>query len=172
MKTILIVIFLSITALGDINSIALIKQAKFFGRFERFVKWPKSQNNRKLFIIGIIGNSPFKKKLKSIYANKTFTNKPIEIRHLKHLDEIKNCHILYIAPLKNFTLDEVLDSAKEKGVFLISYHKGWGEKGVHLNYYIDQAKNLKFELNPYTSKRDKIIINLKLLRLSKIVGTQ
>jgi len=172
MKTVLIVIFFSITAQANINSIALIKQAKFFGRFERFVEWPKHQNKKESFIIGIIGDCPFKNKLKSIYANKTFANKPIEIRHLKHLDEIQNCHMLYIAPLKNFTLDEILDRTKEKGIFLISYHKGWGEKGVHLNYYLEQGKHLKFELNPYTSKRDKIKINLKLLRLSKIVGTQ
>jgi len=172
MKTVLIVIFLSITALGNINNIALIKQAKFFGRFERFVKWPNNKNQKESFVIGIIGNSPFEEKLKSIYANKTFANKPIEIRHLTNLDEIKNCHMLYIAPLKNFTLDEILNTTKEKGIFLISYHKGWGEKGVHLNYYLEQGRNLKFELNPYTSKRDKIRIDLKLLRLSRIVGTQ
>jgi len=170
MKSILLIIFLTTTLLSNINDGVLLKQAVFFGRFERFINWPQEQNKRSPFVIGIIGDCPFKDKLISIYSNKTFANRPIEIKHINTLEEIQNCHILYIAPLENFTLEEILSTAKEKGVFLMSYHEGWGERGVHLNYYLSRSNRLKFELNPYTSKRDKIKIDLKLLRLSKVVG--
>ena len=166
----MLIFSLTIVAFGSINDAALIKQAKFFSRFERFVDWSAEQNKRSPFIIGIIGRNPFGKQLEKIYANITFTNRPITIKYLTSLEEIINCHILYIAPIENFTIEEILNSSKGKGVFLISFHEGWAEKGVHLNYYIENGKHLKFELNPYTSKRDNIYIDLKLLRLAKIVG--
>jgi len=144
------------------------KQILFFGKFHNFIKWSAEKRNSSKFVIGVLGYNPFGEKLSDYYKERLISNRSVDVIEIQTLDEIKKCHILFISQ-SVYALDEVLEASRGKGVLLISFQNGWAEKGVHLNYYI-QNDRLKFELNPYASKRDNVIFRTSLIRAMRVVG--
>jgi len=169
MKKIIFLLFLIISySMAQISEQVLKKQVVYFEKLAYFINWPEEKSDIDPLVIGIIGKNPYKNYLNMAYANRADNRRKVVIREITNLSEISACHILYIAPLTNFVLDEVIEASD--GVFLISHSEGWAKKGVHLNYYIKNAK-LKFEINPYSAKKNSIRINAKLLKLAEIVGS-
>jgi len=165
---VLLMIFFIVSQLFAFSNINIRKQILFFSKFDKFLTWTKEQQEKKRFVIGLLGYVSFADRLEEYYAERKISARPVSVRKITSLDEIQKCHIVFISE-SQYTLEDVLDAAKGKGVLLISHKDGWGEKGVHLNYYT-QGGNLKFELNPYTSKRDGIHFKTVLLRAMKTVG--
>jgi len=170
MQKIIFLLFIIISfSFSKMSEQVLKKQVVYFEKLAYFIKWPKEKSNINPLIIGIIGDNPYKDYLNIAYANRDDDKRKVIIKKITTLDEISKCHMLYIGELKSFTLKEIIDASY--GVFLISHTAGFGEKGVHLNYYI-QGDKLKFEINPYSSIRNSIRVNAKLIKLAKIVGSK
>jgi len=170
MQKIILLFFIIISFLSaQMSEQVLKKQVVYFEKLAYFIKWPKEKSNIDPLIIGIIGENPYEDYLDIAYANRDDNKRKVIIKEIVTLDEISECHMLYIGELNYFTLEEIIDASY--GVFLISHSDGLGEKGVHLNYYI-QGDKLKFEINPYSSMKNSIRINAKLIKLAKIVGSE
>jgi len=168
MKSLLLAFFLIANLSAITNEYIFDKQVLFFGKFNMFIKWTNEQNSKEKFVIGVLGFNPFGEKLSNFYSSRLISKRSVEIIEVQILEDISKCHILYISE-SAYTLDEVIDASRGKGVLLISFKDGWAQKGVHLNYYIKNDK-LKFEINPYASKRDNVIFRSSLLGAMRIVG--
>jgi len=170
MQKIIFLFFIILSfAPAQMSEQVLKKQVVYFEKLAYYVKWPTEKSNIDPLIIGIIGDNPYGDYLDIAYANRDDSRRKVVIKEIVSLDEISECHMLYIGELNYFTLEEIIDASY--GVFLISHMQGFGERGVHLNYYI-QNDRLKFEINPYSSIKSSIRINAKLIKLSKVVGSQ
>lgn len=169
MKSLVFIFIIFVTANAISEDMIHNKQIRFFGKFDNFARWTSEHNNREKFVIGVLGFNPFGDKLKEYYASRTVSKRKVDIKEIESLDEIVNCHILYISQ-SAFTLEEVLKASSGKGVLLISFEDGFAQKGVHLNYYLDNGK-LRMELNPYASKRDGLNFKSNLIRAMRVVGT-
>mgnify|MGYP005856460491 CR=1 FL=1 len=69
-------------------------QAVFLGKFAKFIQWP--QQNKAKFIITLIDENPFDNLLDALYKDKTIHSKPIEIRYVTQIEDIKDTDILFI----------------------------------------------------------------------------
>ena len=147
-------------------------KAVFLEHFTRFIEWPESSNvadPSSPFFIGVIGENPIELILDQIYAEQNIKNKKVEILHFSTVDEICDCHILFIPSSSKERLPEILLYTKEKPILTVSDTKGFAEKGVHINFYLAGDK-IKFEINEGAVHEAGLIMSYRLLSLARIVN--
>ena len=138
----------------------------------RFLTWPSEHelsNATGDFVIGVLGNEPFQKRLETVYAEHTIKKKQVIINRIKKMDDIAGCHLLYIPNSEAKNLPKILEQAKKYKALTISDTDGFGKKGVHINLYIENNK-LRFEINERDLKEAGITIDPLLLRAARNVN--
>ena len=124
-------------------------KAVFLERFARFVEWPGGAlpEPPEPFRIGVLGDDPFRGLLEKAYASRFIRGRPVVIRHAATLGEIGPCNLLFISSSLSPRLDVILSKLRTEPVLLVGDTPGYGEAGVHLNFYLSGGK-VRFELNP------------------------
>ncbi len=148
-------------------------KAGFLEKFARFTDWPDQslpENDKDPFIISIIGNSPFQGSLEKIYQHALIKGRPVKIQYIDTLDQIPGSHILFICKSEQYRLGSILKFANKHPILLIGDTQGFAEKGVHINLYITPNGTLHFEINPSTSRKAGLKIQIVLLEIAKIIG--
>jgi hypothetical protein len=74
-------------------------KAVFLYNFALFVEWPPGafSDSRTPIVIGILGRDPFGSYLKEAIEAETINDRSLVIARYKTIDEIKQCHILFIS---------------------------------------------------------------------------
>ncbi len=148
-----------------------LMKAGFLERFTRFIEWPGETNiadNTKPFIISVIGENPFDKKLDQFFKTTKIKNRKVEIRYILELEEIQDSHILFISKSKRKQLSGILLLTQDMPVLTISDTDGFGKKGVHINFFMEQNK-IRFEINKNAIQKSGLQISYLLLNVAKII---
>lgn len=172
-RIILVIIFIGVWL--PVNVIAQISEydvkAVYLERFARFVEWPEKSavsDSSQPFILGVIGENPFGSILEQIYSKQKIKDKKVEIRYISDTNEIPGCHLLFISKSKEKALSKILSFTGEKPVLTIGDTKGFADKGVLINLYIDKNK-VRFEVNEEAVKKSGLSMSYHLLQVAKIV---
>jgi hypothetical protein len=147
-------------------------KAVYFEKFTLFTEWPKNNTNenpRNTFVIGVIGGNPFGKKLEELYHKQKINNMKVEIQHLSSIKEIKCQNILFIYDLDPSEIQKLVMVTKQKPILTISETEGYSEKGVLINFFIQQGK-LRFEINENAVKESGLKIDSRLLNFARIIN--
>ncbi len=148
----------------------LLKSA-FMERFTRFITWPEpfdEKNEDAPFVLGLIGPNPFGDILSTVFSKQPIKGHPVEIRFLNHLNEISGCHLLFIGPVDDTTLSDILSISKYDPILTLSDTKGYASKGVHINMSVVD-KQIRFEINHEAIIDSGLQISYLLLNLATIV---
>ena len=148
-------------------------KAAFIHKFVNFIEWPDSYQMNTMGIC-VIGDNPFGERLSKKSINESEKN-PILINYIGSFKKYKNndfnkCKIVFISSSEKKEIDEIISIAKDHNVLTIGDTKGYAEKGVLINFYLEQNK-VRFEINIDVMKVMDIKISSKLLRLSRIVSS-
>jgi len=149
-------------------------KATFIGKFPQFIEWgARSDVNdvSKPFVISIIGNNPFKNDVVELLKRQKIKNKKVEMRFINQITQIENTDILFISNSMRKNLSKILEYTQNKPILTISDTSGFAEKGVHINFYLEND-NVRFEINEQAARNAGIIINYRLLANAKIVKTE
>ncbi len=141
-------------------------------KFASFIDWPfetEIDDTSKVFILTVIGENPFGELLDKIYIEKKIRGKKVEIRYISSIDEIKDCHILFISENEEKKLSKIISVTKDKPILTVSETKGFAERGVLINFYLSKSK-IGFEVNQSGFKDSPLSIRLVLLQIGKIVN--
>jgi hypothetical protein len=150
------------------------RKAALFKVFSQNIKWPKDSDvndQKKPFVIGVIGKNPFGSILETAYSQEEnkIKNKKVEIRYILKKEEIESCHILFISKSIDKELEEILAITTAKPILTIGETKGFAEKGVLFNLYI-KREEIRFEINALALRESRLIPSSQLLSVAKIVG--
>jgi hypothetical protein len=146
--------------------------AVYLERITRFVEWPyetESSVSDDYFVIGVLGENPFGTRLTDLYAERTIKNKNIKVRYLSQFKEIEECNLLFISRSMSEELPQVLEITAKKPILTVGDTKGFAEKGVLVNFFIENNK-LRFEINEQGLHEAGILIDSLLLKVAKIVN--
>lgn len=137
-----------------------------------FTEWPPHtfDNPKSDFIIGVFGHNPFGKTLEDIYSSHKIKNKNVKIIYINNINQLTQCHILFISKMKISELRKVLDYTKSKHILTIADSDGFAEAGCFINFYNYEGK-LRFEINQAAIETAGFSVDYKLLRVSKIVNS-
>lgn len=155
-------------------------EALFLERISRFVDWPVGSDvstPSKSFVIGVLGESPvtqsnpFGEALEKTFAEGYIKGKRVRVRYISKLKEIESCNAVYVSSSARDQLAKVLEVTHQKPILTLGNTPGFGEAGVHINFYLSENK-VRFELNEPSLRESKMKVDSLLLRNARIVRTK
>jgi hypothetical protein len=142
-------------------------KAAFLFNFSKFMEWPGNSFSTPYdpFVIGVYGKDPFGSFLDETIAGETMMGRPMIVERIKHPDDLKKCHILFInQPGKTA---EVLNYVKGLGILTVSDDVNFCSMGGIIRFYKEKDM-VRLQINVAAAKESNLAISSKLLRIAKI----
>jgi len=146
-------------------------KAVFLFNFTQFVEWPPQAfaEQASPFIIGILGKDPFDGFLEETIAAEKVNGHPLVIQHYKNIEEIKTCHILFIAQPEINATGEAMKNLNAKSILTVSDKIDFIQEGGIIRF-ITKDNKIQIQINAEAAKEANLIISSKLLRLAEVVS--
>ena len=147
-------------------------KAAFIHNFTKFIEWPSEafENRDSPLRIGILGTGPIDGPLMNLNGKK-IQKRVLEISRFENLKEANQHHVIFINPSERERVQSILVALKDTGVLTIGDMPDFAEQCGVINFYLKNGK-VRFEVNIAASRREKLKISSKLLRLSRIVNSE
>lgn len=138
--------------------------------FAQFTEWPTNafESADSPFVIGILGNDPFGGTLETTVQNETRVGRKFIVKHFSSVEEVTNCHILYIGQSEAKRLDKVVAELKGKPVLTLSDILNSAYQGVCVRFLTENNK-IRLRVNTDSLQAANLVMSSKLLRLAEIV---
>lgn len=139
----------------------------YIERFTRFIEYPVSNKNED-FKLYITGNSDLLSTFQQVFSTQKILGKNVKVYFSNNLNDLKNANLIYITGKESSNLGELIDLANSKSILLVSYAKGFAERGIHINIY-KQNRMLRFEININSIKKAGFSVSHLLLSKAKVI---
>ena len=148
-------------------------KAVFLFNFLQFVEWPGAAfpEAGSPIRIGILGDDPFGPALEQTVQGEAVNHRPLAITRSKRVDDLKDCHLIFISKSEGRRIETILTVLKNRPVLTVSEIEGFARQGGVIGFYPD-GKKVRFEINPATAQNQGLKMSSELLRLGKIVGQE
>jgi hypothetical protein len=148
-------------------------KAAFLYNFARLVDWPDNtfQNTSDPFRLCLIGDDPFAQALQSI-QNKKVRGHPLIIQRFMHLNNVKQCQILFISRSEKTHLSSILAITNFNPILTVSELAFFAEHSGHIRFFLNNDNKLSLEVNLNAIKQAGLIISSRILSLAKIISSQ
>ncbi len=163
-------LLLSATATAQLEE----SQAKawFLYKVAAFVEWPTGafKGEAQSVAICVMGQTPFEQALGRTVKNKQVEGRGFTVRQAADAKEIAGCHLLFVsAPgLRRFrALRNELRAVT--GVLIVGESEGFADEGGVINFKLVDGR-FRVEINVAEAKREKLVINSRLLGMADLVG--
>lgn len=148
-------------------------KAAFLFQFAKYAQWPQSafEDGEAPIVIGVVGADPFGDVLDRTLKDKEVDGRRFRVRRYARAADAKSCHILFVPRSEAPNLDEVLDAVGGSAVLTVGEDAGFARAGGCIGILVKDQK-AKLEINVTAVRRNKLVIDTKLLRVSTIVGSE
>lgn len=146
-------------------------KAVFLFNFSQFVDWPVSSfdDDRSPLVIGVLGGDPFGATLDEIVRGETVNGRQLVVRRYRSVEEIEDCHILFIDRSQDERLETVLAALKGRNVLTVGDFSGFAERGGIIRF-ITVDNKIRLRVNLAAAQDANLTISSKLLRPAQIVA--
>jgi hypothetical protein len=144
-----------------------VKAALIFN-FTKFIEWPTNAFTAEdtPFVIGIVGEDPFRGALDEALSREFVGKRPIKIERLSSEADMSHCQMLFVSRSEKARAAEILSKVQNKPILTISETEGFGKMGGMVNFTMAD-KTVQFELNAGAAQSAGVKISSKLLHLPK-----
>jgi len=143
-------------------------KAAFLYNFVKFVEWPDAKKTRagRIINICILGQDPFGDALDFI-QNETVQGLRLVVKRVAR-QHTGDCQVLFISNSEREDIRHILGLVKALNVLTVGDTEGFAQKGVIINFYIEEGK-VRFEINLNALKRSELSISSKVMHLARII---
>jgi hypothetical protein len=137
--------------------------------FVKYVDWPAaafSRENTPLTIC-IVGKSPMNEVIESL-SGKTVKNRKLVIRQFSRIEDLSECHMLFVNTTVKTPLSQIIASASARSILTVSDSKGFAAAGGIIEF-IPVGGKIKFEINNRAALLVNLQISSHLLRLATTI---
>lgn len=113
------------------------------------------------FKIGVLGNDPVINELRLIAKKRKLHGKPILIKTLLSVSDIKNISLLYTHKRFNFNMTKILKKVSKKNTLIISENYNFNSSMINM---IHTGQDFLYEINNYNIKEEGFTIGSDLLK--------
>jgi hypothetical protein len=145
-------------------------KAAYLFNFAKFIEWPEGAFAAPDSTLDFctLGRSPVADELDSSVRGKSINRHTIAVRHLRGPEEIKGCHLVFLAASAGKQQQKLVLAAKGSPVLLVAETSGFAQAGGTINFY-NESGRLLFEVNIGAAESAHLKISSKLLSLARIV---
>lgn len=147
-------------------------KAAYICNFPEFAVWPEATfaTTNSPIILGILGDDPFGPALDKVAGTRSVNGRSFQIRRLKNLSAIRECHLLFVSPSESKKLQEIIAALNNAPVLTVSDGERFAERGGMINLRLE-GKKVRFEINLGAAERVGLKFKAQLLKLGTIVET-
>jgi hypothetical protein len=151
-------------------------KAVFLFNFTQFVEWPEQAftgtekqhgDSGSPLIIGLFGEDPYGNFLDKIIEGEQMNNHPLEVKRFSRIQEIENCHILYIAQSEENQMQKVIRNMKNSPTLTVSDISNFSNQGGMIQF-VKKENRIRLLINIEAAKTSGLTISSKLLSLAEI----
>jgi hypothetical protein len=145
-------------------------KAVFLFNFAQFVEWPAQayRDAQAPLVIGILGEDPFGAFLDRLVRGEKVGDRPLIVRRFQRVDDITECHILFISRSEAPTLSQVLGRLKGRSLLTVSDVDTFTRQGGIVRFVTENGK-IRLRINVEAAKACELTISSKVLRPAMIV---
>lgn len=145
-------------------------KAAFLFNFAKFVNWPPKVfvDTTTPIVIGVLGDDPFGTALEEIVHGRTINGRPLTIHRARRLEELPDCHLLFISRSEQKNMGDILTRLSERPVLTVSDTADFLNAGGAIGFLME-GQSIRFEIDAGTAERAGLKIDAQLLSLAKTV---
>jgi hypothetical protein len=148
-------------------------KAAFLFHFAQFVEWPTGafKDGNSALTYCTVGGDPFGGALDDSLRAKVIGERGVRVQHLKQLEGVHDCQIVFIAAAESKNATRILASVKGDAVLTVGETPHFAEDGGMIGFCIE-GKKIRFEINVEAVSAAKLKMSARLLTLAKtLIGT-
>jgi hypothetical protein len=144
-------------------------KAVFIYNFTHFINWPERSFDSQYdsFVIGIIGNDPIGKYVETAIANERVGTHRLRFERFNSIEEIKKCHILYVASKDPDEIKRILEKVDGKNILTVGDTPNFVRWGGMIRFYTEEGR-IRLQINNTIAKEEGLKISSKLLRVAQV----
>lgn len=167
-----VLMFFSSVSLARAQTPEYKVKVAYIYNFCRYVEWPEiafEQEDTPL-TIGVYGKDPFGKALQLLAKKKKIKGHPIVIKRFTDWNKYEPCHVLFVTgTATDEAKSRALTTTRGKPTLIVGESDGFAGAGATVNFFLDADGTVGFEINVDATKRQKLQVNAKLLKLARVV---
>lgn len=146
-------------------------KAVFLYNFAQFVQWPAEAlpADGSPLVVGILGNDPFDSYLDEVVEGEKVNGHPLKVVRFKSLEELKDCHVLFVSSSEASRLEPILRTLKTRNILTVGEHELFARLGGMVSFVTKEGK-IRFRINLDAVQAADLTMSSKLLRLAEIVS--
>lgn len=144
-------------------------KAAYLFNFAKFIEWPADAFPAADAPLNFctLGHSPVVDDLDSSLRSKSVGDHTIVVKHLHAVEEIKACHLVFLAAGANEQEQKLIQSAKGAPLLLVSEIPGFNHAGGTIEFVLEDGR-LLFEVNMKAAESAHLKISSKLLTMARV----
>jgi len=142
----------------------------FLFNFAQFVDWPADAfaDAQSPLVIGVLGDDPFGSFLDETVRGERVNGRALIVRRYKKLEDVNDCHILFISSSVGDRLPATLAKLKGRHVLTVGDTPNFAVDGGMIRFVNDKNR-IRLSINLDAAKEAGVTISSKLLRPAEIV---
>lgn len=147
-------------------------KATFLYQFLEFAEWPQHAMPAPGAPVSVcvLGADPFGSALDEIVQSETVRNHPIEIVRFKRIEEMKTCHVLFVAASEAAQTEKIASAAAGRHTLTVGDTGDFADRGGMIQF-VTMDRRIRLRINPGAARAAGIVVSSKLLRQATIVNT-
>jgi hypothetical protein len=146
-------------------------KAIFLFNFTQFIEWPANAfaDANTPLVIGVLGENPFGTYLEETVSGEKINGHRLVVHHYKNVQEIKNCHILFVNLRSGDRPEQALSSLRNRNILTVSDAANFIRQGGMIRFF-NENNRIRIQINQEAAKDADLTISSKLLRLAEITN--
>ena len=146
-------------------------KAAFLFNFAKFVEWPPGAFDgvSAPLTICVYGEDPFGATLDAVVQGERVGERSLLVQRPDSLDDLDECHVLFICRSEKRRLGEVLAQVEGKPVLTVADTDGFLSAGGVINFILEGSK-VRFLIDQEAAERSGLRVSSKLMRLAVTPG--
>jgi hypothetical protein len=149
-------------------------KAVFLWRLAQFTQWPADsfENADSPIIVCVLGENPFGDALDAAVRDETAHGRRLLARYYRGLDQVKMCHIVYIAGSVARQTKEIIAGVSGRSILTVSDIEGFTRSFNGMVRFLTEQNKLKLRVNLKAVTAAGLVLDPRLLRAAEIVGNE
>jgi len=145
-------------------------KAVFLWRLAQFTDWPPDafDSASTPIMICVLGEDPFGEALDSAVENETAHGRRIVVQRHRTVDQIRNCHILYVTAAFLRRPREVANALAGKSVLTVSDGPGSANSYDSIIRFITEQNKVRLRIDLKAAAAARLVLDPRLLRAAEI----
>ncbi len=128
--------------------------------FLKYVNW-ENEDKLDTFKVAIFSKDTLMIELLKSLERQKVKNKPIHVSSFKTLEDIKNCHLLFVTNSSNYFINDIFDLIKGKNTLLVTDRYEY-QQYTMINFIYNENSKIQFEYNAKNIENARLKISSEL----------